>query len=99
VVEVADDGRGICLDRVRRTAALRGVTGVDDLAAADVARLVLLPGFSTSDTVGQVSGRGVGLDAVRHTVEQAGGRVEIDTEPGRGCTVRLRLPAPEVHAR
>lgn len=95
VVEVSDDGAGIDPEAMRRTAVDKGLLNPDAAAAlsdADAVRLVFAPGFSTAGTVSDLSGRGVGMDAVRAAVERAGGRVEIASTPGSGTQVRLSLP-------
>ena len=95
VVEVSDDGRGIDPEIVRRTALERGVIAADELAAlADdqILDLVFSPGFSTAAEVSDISGRGVGMDVVRNTIEQIGGRVSLTSGVGAGTTVRLDLP-------
>lgn len=77
-----DDGRGLALQRIRRKAIERGM--LDDAAtpaAADLARLILEPGFSTADKVTEVSGRGVGMDAVRGFIEAEGGTLELVVKP------------------
>ncbi|WP_448204673.1 chemotaxis protein CheA [Azospirillum sp. sgz302134] len=96
VVEVADDGAGIDTAAVRRKAVARGQLTEEQAAALtddEALRLVFLPGLSTAEDVTDLSGRGVGMDAVRSAVEQAGGRVEIASTPGAGTRVRLILPA------
>ncbi|PWC33973.1 chemotaxis protein CheA [Azospirillum sp. TSO35-2] len=95
VVEVSDDGAGIDPAAMRRAAVAKGL--LDAAAAAaladeDAVRLVFAPGFSTASGVSDLSGRGVGMDAVRAAVERAGGRVEIASTVGEGTRVRLALP-------
>lgn len=95
VVEVRDDGGGIDLARVRSVALARQLAEPEALAAlsdAEVVDLIFEPGFSTADRVSGISGRGVGMDAVRTAVHHLGGRTAIETEAGRGTTVRLTLP-------
>ena len=95
VVEVSDDGAGIDAEAVRRKAVAKGALTAEQAAAlsdAEALRLIFLPGVSTSDTVSDLSGRGVGMDAVRGAVEQAGGRVEVASAPGAGTRFRLVLP-------
>lgn len=95
VVEIRDDGRGIDVDAVKRRAYERGVIGETDLEGLDddaAAQLVFAPGFSTAAQVSEVSGRGVGMDVVRSTIERLGGRVTLHNRPGQGLSVRLRLP-------
>ena len=94
-IEVIDDGGGIDVDRVREVAKARGVATDEVLRVmteAEVIDLVFAPGFSTAAQVTELSGRGVGMDAVRSTVERIGGRVSIDSRSGYGTTVRLSLP-------
>ena len=95
VVDISDDGGGIDAAAVRRKAVENGVLDAARAAAlsdAEVLPLVFLPGVSTAKAVTDVSGRGVGMDAVRTAVELAGGRIEITSELGRGTRVRLILP-------
>lgn len=95
VVEVSDDGAGIDAAAVRRKAVAQGALTAEQAAAlsdTEALRLIFLPGVSTSDTVSDLSGRGVGMDAVRGAVEQAGGRVEVASTPGAGTRFRLVLP-------
>ncbi|PWC82914.1 chemotaxis protein CheA [Azospirillum sp. TSO5] len=95
VVEVSDDGAGIDPAAMRRAAVAKGLLEPNAAAAlsdADAVRLVFAPGFSTAGSVSDLSGRGVGMDAVRAAVERAGGRVEIASTPGSGTRVRLALP-------
>lgn len=95
VIEVGDDGRGLDLDAIKRTALKHGMYREDELATMSVAQvqsLILAPGFSTSSFVTDVSGRGVGLDVVRNNVEQLKGTLQIESDPGRGLTLRAQLP-------
>jgi two-component system chemotaxis sensor kinase CheA len=95
VIAVTDDGAGVDLEKVRDLAKSRNlmseaaIDALDDTAALD---LVFAPGFSTASAVTDVSGRGVGLDAVRSAIEKLGGRVELTSTPGAGSVVRLTLP-------
>ena len=95
VIEVADDGAGIAVDKVRQKAIERGLISPEraaQLAERELLQLVFLPGFSTAAQVTNVSGRGVGMDVVRTNVEKIGGKVEIDSRAGKGTTLRLRIP-------
>ncbi|HMO12104.1 MAG TPA: chemotaxis protein CheW, partial [Actinotalea sp.] len=95
VVEVIDDGRGIDPDRVAAKAVekgLRTASQVDAMSAGELLQLLFLPGFSTAESVTNVSGRGVGMDVVRTKIESIGGAVDIESVLGRGTTWRLRIP-------
>ena len=101
-LELSDDGRGLDIDSVRAAAVARGLLTSADADKMDnrgAANLVFAPGFSTARDVGELSGRGVGLDAVRETAERLGGRVELESRPGRGLTVSLVLPSRTVLTR
>lgn len=91
VVTVADDGRGIDPAGLRAAAERRGVAVTGD-DPASLVELAFVPGLSTSSMVTEISGRGVGLDAVRACVEALGGSVRISSAPGRGTEVTLDLP-------
>ena len=95
VMEVADDGRGLDLERIRAKVHAAGI--VDDerlqrMSDAEVARLIFAAGFSTASQITNVSGRGIGLDAVRTSIESVGGTVDVTTRPGCGTSLMLRLP-------
>lgn len=92
-IEVADDGRGVDRERVLHTARDRGLlAGADPTDDEAILSLLTTPGFSTSARVTGVSGRGVGLDAVRARARALGGGLEIRSEAGRGSSFALRLP-------
>jgi len=95
LIEISDDGSGIDAGRVREVAKARGVVTEDVLATmseADIIDLIFAPGFSTVAEVTQLSGRGVGMDAVRKAVERIGGKVSIASRARQGTTVKLSLP-------
>lgn len=95
VIEVRDDGRGIDVARVRERALARElVTAAElaDMTEGQILRLLCEPGFSLAETVTDISGRGVGMDAVLSQVNGVRGQLEIETTPGHGTTFRLRLP-------
>jgi two-component system chemotaxis sensor kinase CheA len=95
LIELRDDGRGIDPAKVRRTALARGLKSAAEMAAfsdAEAQALILLPGFSTSESVTELSGRGVGMDVVKTNVEQLRGSLQIESTPGAGTSVYLRLP-------
>ena len=95
LVEVEDDGRGVDIPRVRALAIERGIGEPAAIAALtddEVVDLVFAPGFSTAAEVTDLSGRGVGMDVVRSSVERLGGTARIASRSGQGATVTLRLP-------
>ncbi len=94
-ISVTDDGRGIDLESVRARAVSAGLLHADlaeDLPPQEIALLVFRPGLSTALEVSGYSGRGVGMDAVKATIESLGGQVEIDSQPGLGTTTSLVVP-------
>ena len=93
VIEVRDDGRGINRPKVRQIAESRGlVTPEAVLTDEETDNLIFLPGFSTAEAVSDISGRGVGMDVVRRSVQALGGRISISSRPGQGSTFTLSLP-------
>ena len=93
VLTVADDGSGFDKDAIRKRALQKGLIGAgDNLGDEDILRLATLPGFSTTDSVDQISGRGVGLDVVVNEIENLGGRLNIESLEGRGATFRIHFP-------
>jgi two-component system, chemotaxis family, sensor kinase CheA len=93
VVEIKDDGAGINRERVLAKAIERGLINEDrPLSDQETLQLIFLPGFSTADTVSDISGRGVGMDVVKRNIESLRGEIEIYSRPGEGSTFRLRLP-------
>jgi chemotaxis protein histidine kinase CheA len=93
-VQVADDGRGLDLEQIRAKAIERGLLGFDATPSeAEIARLTLLPGFSTRDTGTEISGRGVGLDVVATRLRALAGSVDVRSQRGQGLTVELRFQA------
>jgi two-component system, chemotaxis family, sensor kinase CheA len=93
-IEVSDDGRGLQRGRILEAAAARGLLagGGGEVSDAELWGLLTTAGFSTSERITEVSGRGVGLDMVRSRAEGLGGSLEIRSEAGRGATFALRLP-------
>jgi two-component system chemotaxis sensor kinase CheA len=93
LIRVRDDGRGMDLAKIRAKAVAQGLIAADaQLTEAQTYALVFEPGFSTAEQVTELSGRGVGMDVVRRTIESLRGSLEIDSRLGRGTTVTLRLP-------
>jgi len=94
-IAVIDDGAGMDLEAARRRAVEAGFVHPDlaaDLSPEQLAALAFRPGLSTAETVTEISGRGVGMDAVRATLESLGGAVEFATERGRGTVTQLVVP-------
>ena len=94
-IEICDDGAGLNCDRIRLKAIERGLIPAQQAARMpdrDVFNLIFLPGFSTAEKITNVSGRGVGMDVVKTNVEKIGGTVDIQSTPGRGTTVRVKIP-------
>ncbi|OYX95826.1 MAG: chemotaxis protein CheA, partial [Caulobacter sp. 35-67-4] len=93
VIEVQDDGKGINRERVFSIAVKKGLIAPDlQLTDEEIDNLIFLPGFSTADKISDVSGRGVGMDVVRRSVQALGGRISITSRPGLGSTFTLSLP-------
>jgi two-component system, chemotaxis family, sensor kinase CheA len=93
IIEVSDDGRGINRTKVRQKAIERGLISVNaNLSDEEIDNLIFLPGFSTANTVSNISGRGVGLDVVRRNIVDLGGRITIGSNSGKGSRFSLTLP-------
>ena len=93
VIEIKDDGAGINSERVLKKAREKGLVKPDVVLSEDeIANLIMLPGFSTAETVSDISGRGVGMDVVRSNIQEIGGRISLKSERGRGMTIQLALP-------
>lgn len=93
VISVSDDGRGINKEKVFRKAIERGIiTGDENLTDSQIFGLIMQPGFSTADTISDLSGRGVGLDVVKTSIEKLRGKIEIDSVEGKGTTFSMVLP-------
>ena len=92
MVEVADDGAGLSREKIMGKARERGMNVNDAMSDQEVWSLIFEPGFSTAAVVTDVSGRGVGMDVVRRNVRNMGGRVEIQSEFGKGTCISIRLP-------
>ncbi len=95
VIELTDDGGGIDVQRVKEVALQRGVITpeqAEQLTEREAQELIFAPGFSTAKEVTEISGRGVGLDAVRSSLERLSGLIEIVSQRGEGTTFRLRIP-------
>jgi len=93
LIRIEDDGRGLNVEKITAIARKRGVIGPDEEVSDERARqLIFEPGFSTADSVSNLSGRGVGMDVVNTTLEDLNGRIQVDSAMGRGTRVDLFLP-------
>jgi two-component system chemotaxis sensor kinase CheA len=93
VIEVADDGAGIDRTRVRASAVSKGLIAADaQLTDDEIDNLIFLPGFSTAEKISDISGRGVGMDVVKRSIQALGGRISITSRPGQGSTFTMSLP-------
>ena len=95
LLEIRDDGRGMDPARIRTKAVNQGLLTklqADALTLQETLLLICTPGFSTAATVTDISGRGVGMDVVQNTIQAIGGTLSIDSLPGHGSTITLRLP-------
>lgn len=93
VIEISDDGAGINRQKVRASAIKKGLIAADaQLSDSDIDNLLFLPGFSTASTISSISGRGVGMDVVKRSIQALGGRISISSRPGLGSTFSMSLP-------
>jgi two-component system, chemotaxis family, sensor kinase CheA len=93
VIEVADDGAGINRPKVKAIAAEKGLIAADaQLTDEEIDNLIFWPGFSTASEVSDISGRGVGMDVVKRSIQALGGRISISSRPGLGSTFTMSLP-------
>jgi two-component system chemotaxis sensor kinase CheA len=92
-IEIRDDGAGLDAAAIRKKAVEQGLIAADSsLSEREIHKLIFLPGFSTAKRVSNVSGRGVGMDVVKRSVEALRGSIQIESESGKGTTIRLKLP-------
>lgn len=94
-IDISDDGKGINVEDIKKKAVEKGIItkeAVDKMNEYDIINIIFRPGFSTASVVSEVSGRGVGMDVVKTSIEKIGGLVDIITERGKGSTFRIRLP-------
>ena len=93
VIEIADDGKGIDRARVKAKAIEKGLIPADAvLSDGEIDNLLFLPGFSTAEKVSNISGRGVGMDVVKRSIQALGGRISITSKPGQGSCFSMSLP-------
>jgi two-component system, chemotaxis family, sensor kinase CheA len=92
-ISITDDGRGLDLEAIRKKAITQGLIAADSvLTEQEIYALIFKPGFSTAAKVTSVSGRGVGMDVVRRSIEDLSGMIEISSKKGKGSTFTLKLP-------
>ncbi len=93
IIELADDGAGINRERVRQKAIDNDLITADaNLSDEEIDNLIFAPGFSTADKISDISGRGVGMDVVKRSIQALGGRISIQSRPGHGSTFVMSLP-------
>ncbi|KAA5807753.1 chemotaxis protein CheA [Thermoanaerobacterium thermosaccharolyticum] len=95
IIEVSDDGSGINFEKVKNKAYEKGMLSADEVEELSNEKLIKLlfePGFSTSDTISDISGRGVGLDVVKNKIESLNGSIEVKTEVDKGTKFIIKLP-------
>lgn len=95
VIRVEDNGRGLQIEKIGEKAVAKGLVtqvDLDSMSPRDIMNLIFLPGFSTAEQVSDVSGRGVGMDVVRTNISRMNGSLELDSEPGQGSRVTIKLP-------
>ena len=95
IIKLTDDGAGINVEKVKKKAVEKGLIAPDaaaTLTADEAINLLFQPGFSTADTITDISGRGVGLDVVRRSIESLKGTIRVETTPGKGSVFELLLP-------
>ncbi|MDD4746622.1 MAG: chemotaxis protein CheA [Salinivirgaceae bacterium] len=92
-IQITDDGKGIDLAKIRRKAIEKGIISPEvELSRKETLDLLFLPGFTTAQSITNLSGRGVGMDVVKRKISDLRGQVEIETELGKGSTVTIKLP-------
>jgi len=93
LIELQDDGAGINRERVRQKAIDNDLIAADaNLTDEEIDNLIFAPGFSTADKISDISGRGVGMDVVKRSIQALGGRISISSRPGHGSTFTMSLP-------
>lgn len=96
IIDIRDDGRGLNYDRIKAKAISKGLIKPEDadkLTEDELSQIIFEPGFSTMDQVNAISGRGVGMDVVKKTLDSIGGSIKVLSEPGQGTTIQLTLPS------
>ncbi|UZP68469.1 chemotaxis protein CheA [Desulfovibrio mangrovi] len=93
LISIVDDGAGLNRDRIRASAVSKGIINSEaELTDKEICNLIFAPGFSTAAEITSVSGRGVGMDVVKRSIDALRGTIELDSSPGAGTTITIRLP-------
>jgi two-component system, chemotaxis family, sensor kinase CheA len=95
VIEVSDDGKGLDINRIRSKAIAKGLVSdaeAESMTPQQIQALIWRPGFSTAESITEVSGRGMGMDIVWSKIEALNGLIEVSSETGKGCTFTIKLP-------
>lgn len=93
IIEIEDDGKGLDKDKILAKAVSKGLVEANrKLTESEIYKLIFLPGFSTADKVSDLSGRGVGMDVVRKSIDQLQGKVDVSSKPDKGTKISLELP-------
>jgi two-component system chemotaxis sensor kinase CheA len=95
IIEISDDGAGLDSEKIRRKAVEKGLLTPEQasrMGEREAVNLIFLPGFSTAEKVTNVSGRGVGMDVVKTNIDKIGGTVDVQSKPGAGTTVKMKIP-------
>jgi two-component system chemotaxis sensor kinase CheA len=96
IIEIRDDGKGLDYERIKSKAVAKGLLSAEDAAKLneqELSMLIFEPGFSTMDQVTAISGRGVGMDVVKKTLDSIGGTIKVISDKGKGSTLQLTLPS------
>lgn len=95
IIEIADDGRGLNLEKIKAKALANGLVTeaeLDKMSESQISKFIFAPGFSTAAAVTNVSGRGVGMDVVRTNIDSIGGTIDLKSVPGEGTTFTIKIP-------
>ncbi len=95
VIEIGDDGAGLNTERIKQTAIARGLASpaqIEKMSEAQIQRFIFSAGFSTAQTVSNISGRGIGLDVVRSNIDAIGGLIDVKSAFGHGTTFSIKIP-------
>jgi two-component system chemotaxis sensor kinase CheA len=93
IMEISDDGRGLQVEEIMEKAKVNGfITEGCGMSRTEINNMIFQPGFSTAPKVTALSGRGVGMDVAKTAIEKLGGRLDVQSRPGRGSTFRIQIP-------